>query len=55
MKFSCYVYLFYFINKIKINKIKVINIVCHRKCGSFNHELFVSKTRTSEVRVSEGF
>ena len=29
----------------------------HRKCGvrGFIHELFVSKTRTSEVRASEGF
>ena len=29
----------------------------HRKCGvrGYMHELFVSKTRTSEVRASEGF
>ena len=29
----------------------------HRKCGvrGFIHELFVSKTRTSEVQASEGF
>ena len=29
----------------------------HKKCGvgGFIHELFVSKTRTSEVRASEGF
>ena len=29
----------------------------HRKCGvrGFIHELFASKTRTSEVRASEGF
>ena len=29
----------------------------HRKCGArgYMHELFVSKTRTSEVRASEGF
>ena len=29
----------------------------HRNCGvrGFIHELFVSKTRTSEVRASEGF
>ena len=29
----------------------------HRKCGvrGFIHELFVSKTRTSEVRASESF
>ena len=29
----------------------------HRKCGvrGFMHELFVSKTRTSEERASEGF
>ena len=29
----------------------------HRRCGvrDFIHELFVSKTRTSEVRASEGF
>ena len=29
----------------------------HRKCGvqGFIHELFVSKTRTSEERASEGF
>ena len=31
--------------------------LCHRKClvRSYMHELFVSKTRTSEVRASEGF
>ena len=29
----------------------------HRKCSvrGYMHELFVSKTRTSEVRASEGF
>ena len=35
----------------------VVYSLHHRKCGvrGFIHELFVSKTRTSEVRVSEGF
>ena len=38
-------------------KLAEIYSLRHRKCGvrGFIHELFVSKTRTSEVRASEGF
>ena len=33
-----------------------VNTLRHRKCDvrGFIHELFVSKTRTSDVRASEG-
>ena len=42
---------------MKILLFCVINSSRHRKCfvRGFIHELFVSKTRTSEVRASEGF
>ena len=44
-------------SSMKIILFCVINSSRHRKCfvRGFIHELFVSKTRTSEVRASEGF
>ena len=44
-------------SSMKILLFCVISSSRHRKCfvRGFIHELFVSKTRTSEVRASEGF
>ena len=59
-----------FVKRLQLETIKVIlvkdisvkssqsySFIRHRTCGvrGYMHELFVSKTRTSEVRASEGF
>ena len=40
-----------------MTSLQTIYSLRHRKCGvrGFIHELFVSKTRTSDVRASEGY